>query len=158
MKVKTILTLITPLIILCSCINKEDILGPSESAVPATFNVNISNSLSPDQSSAARKGLRAEETTLNGGLVYQGIRGYIALGEFSGKVVTEIMKVAHAVFVYNVKNFIFTDSNDGRIKRISLTANASYDGTSYQYKLTMIDSLSGKTAMEVFWNNNPVYA
>lgn len=129
--------------------------------VPTSFNVEIPNSLSPDYAFGnSRRSISmrmaSSDTLFDGGAIYEGIRGYIAVGESGAKIVTEIMKVASALVAFNVTSLNYLGENDKRLKRLTLTQNASYLNVNYSFKMVIIDSLSGKKGLEVFWNNSPI--
>jgi hypothetical protein len=50
--------------------------------------------------------------------------------------------------------FSFISNDDGRTKTCVVTANASYNSKTYELKLNMTDGTD--TAMQIFWNTNPV--
>ncbi len=133
---------------------KKDNFESSE--LPANFKVDIPNSISSFDNTKSVK-----VDAVGGDEIYQHMRMFIAVGESSADIVQSII---YAIKQYNLdeaQTFSYTSDDDGRIKNVTIEENVEFDGTTWQYGLTMTDAESeggdkdGK-GLQIFWNNNPV--
>ncbi|MFN0047578.1 MAG: hypothetical protein ACKVOU_00475 [Cytophagales bacterium] len=157
--VKSAFSIIALAAFLFSC-SKEVTPKIATSDVPQNFNVEIPNSISPEFSSARRlenaSKMAANDTVFDGGAVYEGIRGYIAIGELSARSITEIMKVASALVSNNISSINYNGDNDKKPKNLTLSKDAVYLNKKYAFKMVVIDLNTSNTGLEVFWNTNPI--
>ncbi|HBH49124.1 MAG TPA: hypothetical protein DDX98_10810 [Bacteroidales bacterium] len=132
----------------------------STSIFPSKFKVDIPSSLS--NSIVQTAGLKSSvEDTLLGNEIYEHLNFFIAVGENSAELVEAIM---YAIQLYNIENLndlLYNSDDDGRVKHLTVTENAQYMNTSYEYMLIVTDYESesdndGGYAMQVYWNNSPV--
>jgi len=121
------------------------------SLLPKTFTVDIPDAISYDAA-----GARIAEDDINGGLIYALLGVYVKFGEASALLVQEFITYLRThPGITKVDTFIFTSEQDGRVKTATVEEDATYDGTLYQYKITVWDEVEN-TAFQLFWNSNPV--
>jgi hypothetical protein len=128
-----------------------------KSILPGSFKVEIPSPLTV-QSPALKS---AMVDTINGNEVYRQLNTFIAIGDGAANLVQGIIT---AITVYNidrVKMISYTSDDDQRDKNLVVTAQSEFEGTVWDYELTITDLESegmedGGKAIQVFWNTNPV--
>lgn len=129
--------------------NNTDVVQPTPTnQVPSTFKVDVPSSMN---SSSAKS---VEADTLTGGVIYANLRTFINVGCAAADVVQGIMTAIYSLNITSAMSFSYPSHEDGRTKSFVVVQNAAYNGTTYQYKMTVSDQSS--PAIQVFWNNNPV--
>jgi hypothetical protein len=139
-----------------SC-KKEEPDPPASNSVPTKFTVDIPSSLSRNE--MAGKDTKAD--TLNGNIIYYHLSTFIYAAEKSAEFVQQIMV---AISVYNINHpmsFSYMSAEDSRIKNVVVIENSQFQGTTWQFQLTITDAQSetnpdGGKALQIFWNTNPV--
>jgi len=137
---------------------------PQEDILPESFSVNIPSSISNNNvSSGGRTSGRMSEhdETFHGNDIYEGLATFIWIGEAASEIVEEIIL---ALRIYNInKEFTLTyeSDDDNRTKNLVVEENSEFEGTTWQFQLTITDAESegnadGGKAMQLFWNTNPV--
>jgi hypothetical protein len=140
---------------------RKDDNGPvqdSKSVLPTSFKVDIPDAIS---NHSAGGGKMTDVDTLKGNNVYGHLANFIAIGEGAADIVQNIML---AIAVHNLDQpmtFSYQSDDDNRTKDVEVIENATFEGVSYQYRLTIRDAAStsnadGGYAMQVFWNNSPI--
>jgi hypothetical protein len=155
---KSVSTFLAIAAFLSSCSN-EVTPKIATSDVPQNFSVEIPNSISPEFNSTRRvqnNSRLAADTVFDGGAIYEGIRGYIAIGELSARSITEIMKVAGALVSNNITSINYNGDNDKKPKNLTLSKDAVYLNKNYAFKMVVTDLNTSNTGLEVFWNTNPI--
>ncbi len=132
--------------------NTEEV---TESAFPERFKVDIPSSIS--QVSEAK----TDKDELSGDDIYTHLTTFIAIGEASAELVEEIMLAISTFGLNNEMDITYTSDDDGRDKHMVVVSNATFEGKTFEYQLTVTDELSeseedGGKAMQVFWNANPI--
>ena len=157
--VKAILVLatLTTSLIFTSCQKNEteDIKQP-ENIMPERFKVDIPSSIS---SAYVYKDSNVD--TLQGDDVYEHLRNFIAIGEAAADITGDIILTIALHNLSQPMEFTFTSDDDGRLKHVVIVAGATFEGTEWQYKMTITDEGPGENimnnkAIQVFWNKNPI--
>lgn len=145
------------LVFFVSC--EEDNLSPDtnpDSIVPKNFAVEIPQSISSNVELKT-----AEVDTLQGNDVYGHLRSFIHVGEFGAELTQDIMRSIATNNLSRPLELTLISDDDGRPKHLVIVENEEFEGSVWEYKLTYTDagdnnSETGNTAMQVFWNTNPV--
>ena len=139
----------------------QDELNNSEVIIPEKFGVDIPSSISQaGYKSASFKSTSADDV-ITGEDIYGNLNYFIWIGESAAEIVQDII---WSISVHNIQDVIeltYTSDDDGRIKRLVVEKEVSYDNRTWDYMLTITDLESegqadGGKAMQVFWNPNPV--
>lgn len=156
MKTRISIILFTALLLsFTSCI--EDFQSrKTNSFVPNRFKVDIPTSLSQKEKKGFLKSVSLSDDTLKGGEIYGLLKHFIAIGNFAA-IFTE--GILNEIDKHNVQNFIFLTYNgdeDGRLKELLVEPNATFEGKTWEYSLTVVDAESkseedGGVAMQIFW-------
>ncbi|MFO7922438.1 MAG: hypothetical protein R6U58_01945 [Bacteroidales bacterium] len=150
--------LLMALFILPSC-EKDDLdqIQNPDSIIPERFIVEIPNSIS---SSNNLKSTGVD--TLQGNNIYQHLRTFISVGEYGAELVQNVML---SIAVHNLNrpmDLTFISDDDGRPKHVKINEDAYFEGTHWQYRLTLTD-IQGQDegsekniGLQVFWNLHPL--
>lgn len=129
---------------------KDNSSIPVSKNLPSQIVVNLPSSISSDQATSQR----AQSDTIKGGEIYNSLRVYIKIGERAADVIQQIIIALRANNVDKPMTFTFVSNDDQRTKTCVVTANASFNSKTYELKLNMTDGTD--TAMQIFWNTNPM--
>jgi hypothetical protein len=85
---------------------------------------------------------------------------FIDVGRSGAEIVEDIIK---SIRIYNINKpmrFSYTSDDDGRTKNLVVIENSFYDGTRWEFQLTITDAGSednedGGIGLQLFWNRNP---
>jgi hypothetical protein len=152
------LLVVFQLSIFTSCEKQEEAVSNIKGIIPTQFSVDIPSSLS--NNGASTKSAQSGDT-INGNAIYANLNTFIYIGQGAAKLVEQIMV---AIAVYNINQpmiLTYQSDEDSRMKNLVVEANATFEGATWQYKLTIYDAEavteadSGK-ALQVFWNIDPV--
>ena len=138
---------------------KDDPLTPENTKnIPTRFMVDIPSSLSRDESA---KNKSTQSDTLHGNQIYQHINTFIWVGEKAAEVVQNIMIAISTHNINQAMSFSFVSGEDGRTKNAVVVENSVYEGTTWEFEITITDALSqsnadGGKALQVFWNVSPI--
>ena len=140
-----------------SCEKDEDIPKQDESILPASFMVDIPNAISQSQSTQKS----ATVDTLRGNQIYKHLTTFIHVGEGAAEVVEDIMTAIAVHKINKPMSFSYESNDDHRVKNLEVVANSSFDGSTWEFQLTITDADSeqnadGGKAIQIFWNRNPV--
>lgn len=140
---------LTTLIFFIAC--EEDGENEGDNLAPERFTIDV-----PDAISYSGSGARIAEDEINGGVVYALLGVYVNFGEESAKLVEEfIVFLGTHPGLTRLNEFSFTSDEDGRIKNALVEENGEYNGTDFQYKLTIRDE-DESMAFQLFWNRDPI--
>src|SRR6056297_3571199 len=106
------------------------------SSFPEKFKVDIPSSISQ---------VSSEKTTkdeLSGDDIYAYLTTFIAIGEASAELVEDIMLAIATFELDNEMDIIYTSDDDGRDKHMVVVSNATFEGKTFEYQLTVTDHLS----------------
>lgn len=126
------------------------------SIIPSKFRVDI-----PDAISYSNSTKSGNEDKINGGDLYEMLGVFIAIGDGAAQMVELIMTYIAAYDINEAITLTYTSDEDGRAKRVVVEEGATYEGKSYEFKLTITDTeneinADGGQGMIVYWNNDPV--
>ncbi|MDX2191612.1 MAG: hypothetical protein SFY32_17300 [Bacteroidota bacterium] len=160
---KNITALLTIITIIIGCQTKKTDPNPSTPssslAVPTTFRIPIPSSLNgtPKTTSRMENGrIEAADPALSGNVIYEGLRGYIKLGDDAASLVTSIMGFIKTYNLTTEMNVTFKDDKDNKFKTIIVVKNAKFENSIYEYRLLIRDSSLRLSAIEVFFNSAPI--
>jgi hypothetical protein len=143
---------------LTSCDENPEIVA-EQGYLPESFGVDIPSSISnPTTLGGGRIGRTEEE--LSGDAIYRHLRLFIFIGEASKEITEEIISAIKTFNIESLQVLTYESEDDGRNKTLTVTQNVEFEGTTWEYMLTVIDADSeneadGGMAMQVFWNNEP---
>ncbi|NJK98354.1 MAG: hypothetical protein HC905_28625 [Bacteroidales bacterium] len=145
-----------------SC-QKEEIVSPSENIIlPERFKVDIPSSISSSaslKSGSVMAGTSAD--TLKGNAIYLNLITFVAVGEGAADIVQHIIGGIAMYHINKPMTFTFESDDDHRVKNLVVKENATYNGKSWKYMMTISDAASvsnpdsGK-ALQIFWNPSPI--
>ncbi|MCF8368560.1 MAG: hypothetical protein K9G76_05920 [Bacteroidales bacterium] len=158
-KTKVILTLgvLFSALVFTSCQKNElEPIQKEKNIMPERFKVDIPNSIS---SSYLYKD--SDLDTLQGADIYQHMRTFIHVGEHAADIVGDIILVISWHNLSQPMSFTFTSEDDGRLKHVDIIENATFEGYTWAYKMTITDEGPGdsgneNTALQIFWDKNPI--
>lgn len=151
-------TLIMIALLFQSCEKNEiDPNNQNKDILPERFKVDIPNSIS-----SVSYYKDANVDTLQGNDIYEHMRNFIHIGEHAADIVGEIILAISWHHLNQPMFFSFTSDEDGRVKHVEIIENSEFEGTVWQYQMTISDEgtemNTGKsnTAMQIFWNKAPI--
>lgn len=158
LKAILILATLTSSLIFTSCQKNElDETRDQDNIMPERFKVDIPSSIS-----SAYSYKDANVDTLQGNDIYQHLRTFIHVGEHAADITGDIILTIALHNLSQPMQFTFTSDDDGRPKHVVITEGAVFEGTNWQYKMTITDEgpatndVSNNTAIQVFWNKAPI--
>ena len=143
-----------------SCDENPEIVTQQD-ILPESFGVDIPSSISnPNLVSGGRTSGRAEED-FSGDDIYEHLGFFIAVGEGASELVEAIIIGIGQFNIQSIQTLTYTSDDDGRDKNMVVLQDVTFEGTIWEYQLTITDADSegnqdGGNAMQVFWNNSPV--
>ena len=157
----TLISLVALLLFAASCDDSIDTPPAQQDILPERFSIDVPDPLANPDAANGRKEGRAAEGELNGNEIYELLSLFIAIGDGAGEL-TEAILGGVAQFDVNGEFFFSYESDDDqRIKNLTVSSDATYEGVDYQYSLTITDAASegnddGGKAMQVFWNKDVI--
>ena len=153
-KISLILSVVFALAIAFTGCKKDKDLTKAD-IIPENFKVDVPTSLTKTPAKAQKNAV------LNGNDIYGHLSNFIAVGDASAEIVQSIMRVIRQYDLDQAMSFSYQSDDDGRTKNVVIIENSEFEGTTWEYQLTMTDADSesnadGGKAMQIFWNNNPV--
>lgn len=126
------------------------------SILPERFKVDIPNSLSGASSLKS-----TQIDTLDGNFIYHHLRHFIWVGEHAADLVGGIILAIVIFDLDHPMSFSFTSNEDNRVKQVDVIENATFEGQTWQYKMSITDmgdlfNESGNTALQVYWDKSPI--
>lgn len=154
-KINLIVALFASLILGLTACQKTNITD-DKNIVPSSFNIDIPTSISSDDGQKA-----ATTDSLGGQEIYRHMRFFIYTGEKSAQVLQQIMETIRERNLSQPMSFSFTSGDDNRVKNVVIVEKGTYNGYTYQYRLTMTDAelesaSDAGLAMQVYWDKDPV--
>jgi hypothetical protein len=163
---KTLKSFLTPAIagfaisiFLGSCESNPEV-APKQDLLPKKFSVEIPSSISTiDESAGGRISGRMKDDSIKGNHIYRHLGTFIAIGKGSAKLVEELIEGIRKYKIDRVMSMTFHGDDDNRTKNLTVVADASYEGVTWDYQLTITDADSeneadGGKAIQIFWNND----
>ena len=152
--VSLVLTAMIVAALLPSCESNPDIT-PQQGILPESITVDIPASLTHSEDSEGRIGRRSEDS-LRGNDIYLHLGTFIAVGETASAFVREIVTGLRRHRIDRVMSMSYL-GDDGRAKNLIVESNVSFEGSVWDYELTVTDADSegnadGGKALQLFWN------
>jgi hypothetical protein len=145
-------------ILLTSCEMTPEVKS-QEDILPKSFSVDIPASISNSEHANGRiaNGRTAED--LKGNDIYQNLGLFIAVGEEASKLAEGIINGIRKFNIDRIMSMTFIGEDDNRTKNLVVSSQVSFDGTIWDYALTVTDADSegnadGGKALQVFWNKS----
>lgn len=153
-KINLILSVVFALAIAFTGCKKDKELTKAD-IIPQNFKVDVPASLTNSAAKADKDGV------LNGNDIYGHLTTFIAVGNGSADIVQSIMRAIRQYDLDQAMSFSYQSDEDGRTKNVVIIENSEFEGSNWEYQLTMTDADSetnadGGKAMQIFWNNSPV--
>lgn len=129
----------------------------NQEILPESFGVDIPSSISNNNFvTGGRIGGRSEEQ-ISGNEIYEGLSFFIKIGEGSAELIQELMTGIKQFDLENLRLVTYVSDDDNRTKTLTVEENVSFEGQTWEYFLNVDDvDENGGTAMQIFWNNDPV--
>ena len=135
--------------------NETEPIRQEKNIMPERFKVDIPSSIS---SVSYYKDVKID--TLQGDDIYEHLRTFIHIGENAAEIVGEIILVISWHNLSQPMSFTFTSDDDNRLKHVDIIENATFDGYTWQFKMTITDEGPSEntqnTALQIFWDKNPI--
>ncbi len=143
-------------IVTSSCKKDKEEDPVKDSVMPEHFRVDIPNSISKSTTLKSTNG-----DTLQGNDIYEHLTNFIAIGEAASELVEEIIWAINEYGIDHAMTFSYVSNDDARTKNCVVVENSAFEGTTWEYEMTISDAASGGNAdegkgLQVFWNNSPV--
>jgi len=157
---KPIVAVFTMSLVFIAC-ETNPVIKPQEEILPTSFGLDVPNSLSNQGAVSGRISGRTTEDILQGNDIYQQLALFIAIGDGAADIVEEII---FALSIHNIDRILtlsYESDEDGRVKNLVVFGSPDYEGTVYEFGLTITDAESegnsdGGYAMQIFWNRSPI--
>ncbi|MEQ8927461.1 MAG: hypothetical protein RLO81_16690 [Fulvivirga sp.] len=145
---------------LTSCDENPEVVTQDQ-ILPESFGIEIPSSINSATINAGGKINGKTEDELAGDDIYGLLRVFIHVGDGSRRLVEDIIIAIRRFDIQNIEVITYQSDDDGRSKTMTVEKNVDFEGKTWSYQLTVVDSDSendadGGKAMQVFWNNDPV--
>lgn len=140
--------------LLTSCEEEEDFPNVNAIEIPENFKVDVPASLTPGNSSG--RIANTQEDAIEGGDLYEALRGYIQIADGSAEIVESLMLHIRAIRSNNLTAFDFISDDDGREKSVEIVENPTVGGITWTAGLVMKDKEADALALTVYWNPSPL--
>ena len=156
------LLLLSGVVLLTSCEGNETPTPQGESILPESFGVDIPSAISDENLVSSRyANARTKEDTVQGNDIYEHLGTFIHVGEASAEIVEDLI---FGIRVYNINRpltLTYESDDDGRTKTLVVEENPDFEGSTWEYVLTVTDTDSegnedGGKALQIFWNRSPI--
>lgn len=131
--------------------------GPEQtnSILPDQLTVEIPSALSADVSMYKSA---AAVDTLKGREIYGHLRFFIHVGDQAAHITRDVITVLRVYNIDMVKTITYESEDDGRIKNLVVVEAPEFEGSTWEYGLTITDAESegnedGGKGMQIFWNH-----
>jgi hypothetical protein len=144
-------------LLLTSCENNPEV-KPQEDILPKSFRVDIPSSISnATLANGGRLAGRTKDDSLKGNDIYQNLGTFIAVGEEASKLVEAFIEGIRKYKIDRVLSLTYVGDDDNRTKNLVVVSNSTFEGTVWDYQLTITDADSesqpdGGKALQIFWN------
>ncbi|NOZ46336.1 MAG: hypothetical protein GXO79_06100 [Chlorobi bacterium] len=141
-----------------NCTENNEPTVNSEDILPSKFSVNIPDAISRNNTKKLKS---ADADSLSGGEIYENLNTFIWIGEAAADITESIITAIKVYKINKPMTLSYEGDDDHRTKNLVVVENSAFEGTTWQYELTVTDAESegnadGGKAMQVFWNNSPV--
>ena len=136
-----------------SC-DKNPVEPADDNIVPESFSVEIPSSL---KSSTLKTTKSTQGDVMTGNEIYEHLTNFIAAGDEAAKIVEAVIKTIRTYNLSQPMSFSYEGDDDGRTKNAVIVADSEFEGTTWNYQMTITDADSegnddGGVAMQIFWN------
>lgn len=133
---------------------------PTNDILPERFGIDIPSTISNEGGSAGRVAGRLQEDVIQGEDIYRHLGFFIHVGESGAEIVADIINGIRKHGIDRAMTLSF-EGDDGRVKNLIVVESPEFEGSVYEFGLTMTDAESegnedGGYAMQIFWNRNPI--
>jgi hypothetical protein len=145
------------MLIFASCESNPEVES-QEDLLPPQFTVDIPESISKAESGGRlNTGGRIAHDSLMGNEVYRHMRTFIAVGRGASRIVEGFIHGIRRHRINRVLTMSFVSDDDSRVKNLVVTENSEFEGTVWDYQLTVTDADSetapdGGKGLQIFWN------
>ena len=153
-----ILTLIFTVAVFFTACNSDSLEPTDNNILPENFTVDIPQSLSSSTIKSLKNG---NEDIVQGNDIYENLRVFIHVGDEAAQIVEEVIKAIRLYGLSEPMNFTYEGDDDGRTKNVVIVADSEYEGTVWDYQMTVTDADSesnddGGVGMQIFWNKGTI--
>jgi len=157
MKKLSIILTIAVAVFFASC-EPNNVEPTDNNIIPETFSVEIPASLSQPSVKSMKNG---EEDVLQGNDIYEHLTTFIHVGDEAAKIVEAVIKGIRLYDLSQPQSFSFDSDDDGRTKNVIIIADSEFEGTVWNYQMTVTDADSegnddGGVALQIFWNTGTI--
>jgi len=134
----------------------ENEIAPSsqeETVLPEKFSIDLPTAISGEFQGSASG--RISIDTLEGNDIYRHLRTFIRVGEHSAEIVEDLIIGIRKHRINQAMSLTVNSDEDGRDKHIIVEEDVLYEGTNWDYFLTIIDAEDNEVAFQLFWNRSP---
>ena len=156
----SIVTLLLGIMFFTACDNTFN-QGPDpdmeeSSIIPDELTVEIPSALSADVSMYKS----AMVDTLKGREIYGHLRFFIHTGDHAARITRHVIHAIKRFKIDQVISLTYVSEDDGRIKNLVVVEAPEFEGSTWEYGLTITDAESegnedGGKGMQIFWNSRP---
>ncbi len=141
-----------------SCNDPVEMPNQDSSILPERFKVDIPASLSSD---VVTNGRTAGIDTLQGNAIYRHLGTFIEVGKSASEIVEDIIRGIAIYHINKPMSLSFESNDDGMVKNLEVVKDASYDGRTWEFQLTITDAQSESqpdrgNGLQIFWNRQPI--
>ncbi len=141
-----------------SC-DKNNVEPTDNSIIPETFSVEIPQALT---STTVKSAKNAEGDVLNGNEMYEHLTTFIQIGDEAAQIVEEVIRAIRLYGLNEPMSLSYEGDDDGRTKNLVIVADSEFEGTVWNYQMTITDADSegnadGGIAMQIFWNTGTTH-
>ncbi len=153
-KIYFILSFVLVTVLSFTSCDKANVEPEDSNILPETFSVEIPQSLNQSTLKLIKNG---EEDVLQGDDIYGHLTTFIHIGDEAAKIVENVIKAISQYGLNQPMSFSYESDDDGRTKNLVIVADSEFEGTVWNYQMTITDADSegnddGGNAMQIFWN------
>lgn len=156
--------MVTLTALMISCDDQIEEPTTQENIIPDRFTVDIPTVLTRETNPVSTGRVESGRTTedeLDGNSIYESLAFFIKLADESAELTEEIIVSIAKLGIDRALTLSYESDEDGRVKNLVVVEGSSYNGSTYEYELTITDAESesnddGGLAMKIFWNRNPI--
>lgn len=130
--------------------------------LPERFAIEIPSSLSNVGGAEGFKSATdTQGDTLNGNAIYRHLNFFIRVGDEAAHIVQDIIRAIAYYGIDEAMRLSYQSEEDGRVKNLVVEENVEYNGTTWEFMLTITDVESegepdGGKGLQIFWNRSPI--
>ena len=153
----------------CQKEDTENLSNATDDIIPNAFKVDIPDAISSKNATknVGLKSIQANDDTLNGNEIYEMLRHFIAIGEFSAELneilLTYVDFLINAYKIEPPTTIPYESEDDKRTKELKILTDKVYNNVSYEYFIQITDveananeANNDGVGMQIYWSLNPV--